>query len=849
MPYALRFGRAEFRPDERALFVDGASANLGARALDLLHALIERRDRVVAKTELLDLVWPGLVVEENNLQVQVSSLRKALGPQAIATVPGRGYRFVAPLDEPEAAAGAALVAGSTVLPGRRSTLPPRRHGTLLGRDDDVGQLAALCAQRRLVCIVGAGGIGKTRVAQEVAQAAAASFADGVAWVELAPLADPVLIPAAIAAAAGVELAPRRDPRESLLAQIERRHLLLVLDNAEHLLDALARLARDLLGAAPGLALLVTSQVPLRLDDELVYRLGGLAVPKYDTGLDHAAEHGAVALFVARAQAADRRFRLDAGNVATVVDICRQLDGVALAIEMAAARVAALGLAKVHAGLQQRLRLLTAGQRVADARHQSLQAALDWSHALLDDDEQAVLRRVGVFRGGFTLELAHAAAVDPQLDEWAVTEALAALVERSLVVADDADPPRYRLLESTREYALVRLARAGESGVTNRRHAQALLALFDAAEAATSAGDRSRAAAFARSSARELDNLRAAVEWALVHDARLAVALVASGSLLMARQSLYQELAHWYDASERLLGGVPRPEAARWLNSMAATWFGLSVARARAAAARAAQLCRELGDAQGEYRALISFVRRAIRPDAATEAALAAALRLEDPRWPARLLDDGRSAESHHLMLTGGFARGRAMRRALVETRRAAGGKPLGLALLGLTSLELAAGDNAAAVRLARENIELLRGRRWPHLHCLALCQLTAALLGSGDLAGAHAAAAQALPMAVELGELHSIDDAAVLLALAEGRVESAARLLGFADAANAAHAGEHHFLWARQREAAWQQLARTLDADTLAALMRAGASLSAAEMTRLALEPSTADAEVPGQIT
>ena len=834
MPYALRFGRAEFRPDERALFVDGAPSALGARALDLLQALIERRDRVVTKNELLDAVWPGLVVEENNLQVQVSALRKALGPQAIATVPGRGYRFVAPIEEP-GPAQAPLVAG-TVPPARRSP-PPRRAGTLLGRDEDLGHLAGLRTRRRLVCVVGPGGIGKTRVAQEVAQACAGAFADGVAWVELAPLADAVLIPAAIAAALGLELSPRRDPREALLAQLDDRRQLLVLDNAEHLLDAAARLVRDLIDTAPGLTLLVTSQVPLRLDDELVYRLGGLAVPKFDTGLEHAIAHGAVALFVARAQAADRRFQLDAGNVGTVIDICRELDGVALALEMAASRVAALGLAKVHAGLQQRLRLLTAGQRAADARHQSLQAALDWSHALLEDDEQTVLRRLGVFRGGFTLELAQTVAVDPALDDWAVTESLAALVDRSLVVADDADPPRYRLLESTREYALAHLARAGEVPVTSRRHAQAMRALFDAAEAATVAGDRASVSAYARRGAVELDNLRGAVEWATANDPRLAVALVASGSLLMARQSMYQELAHWYDATERLVGAVPRPEVARWLNSMAATWFGLSVARARAAAARAAQLCAELGDAQGQYRALTSYVRRATRPDAATQAALDEALRLEDPRWPARLLDDGRSAESHHLMLTGGFERGRAMRRALVEARRAGGGKPLGLALLGLTSLELAAGDSAAAVRLARENVALLRERRWPHLLCLALCQLTAALLGTGELGAARETAAQALPMAVELGELHSIDDAAVLLALAEGRVETAARLLGFADAANAAHAGEHHFLWARQRETAWQRLTQALEPELLAALMRAGASLTPAQMTRLALEP------------
>lgn len=838
MPFALRFGRAEFRPDERVLLIDGTSAAIGARALDLLQALIERRDRVVTKHELLDIVWPGLVVEENNLQVQVSTLRKLLGPQAIATVPGRGYRFVAALLDPEPSTSAAAAAPLPQdIAATRRKAPPRRSSELLGRDDDVAQLGVLCAQRRLVCIVGPGGIGKTRVAQEVAQAARPAFADGVAWVELAPLADPALIAAAIAGAAGLELPPRRDPHDALLAQLERLKLLLVLDNAEHLLGPVAWLARELIDAAPGVALLVTSQVPLRLDDELVYRLGGLAVPKFDTGPDHAVEHGAVALFVARAQAADRRFRLAADNVGAVVDICRQLDGVALAIEMAAARVPTLGLANVHAGLQQRLRLLTAGQRVADARHQSLQAALDWSHALLSPDEQTVLRRLGVFRGGFTLDLARAVAIDPLLDDWAVTEALASLVERSLVGADDSDPPRYQLLESTREYAVVRLDRAGETQVTCRRHAQALLAVFDEADAATRDGDRSLVATLARRCTRELDNLRAAIEWATVHDAATAVALVASGSLLMARQSLYQELARWYDATERLLGACPKALTARWLNSMAAIWFGLSVARARAAAHRAAALCQELGDAPGQYRALVSYVRRATRPDEATAAALQEALRIEDPRWPMRWLDDGRLAESHHLMLTGGFDRGRALRRALVEARRAAGGKPFGLALLALTSLELAAGDSAAAARLTRENIELLRTRRWPHLHCLALCQQTAALLGTGDLAGAREAAAQALPMAVELGELHSIDDAAVLLAWAEGRVETAARLLGFADAANAAHAGEHHFLWAQQRETAWQQLTRSLDADMLAALMREGATLSPAAMTALALEP------------
>ena len=309
---------------------------------------------------------------------------------------------------------------------------------------------------------------------------------------MAPLTDLAQLVGNLAAALDVRTGAGA-PLAALVAALKPLAVQIALDNAEHLADAVRDLVQALLDGCPQVCLLVTSQAPLRLAHERLYRLGALAVPDAaDTppSPTDALRHGAVALFVDRAQAADRHFRLDEGNVAAVVEVCRQLDGMALALELAAARVPLLGVVRLQAALADRLRVLTGGHRGAPARQQTLRAALEWSLGLLNPAEQQVFCRLGVLAGGFTLELAQQVAADPDggpLDPWAVLEALGALADRSLVSVDAQATPRYALLASPRLLALERLAAGGEAAAVQRRHAGAVSALFAARDADLQAG--------------------------------------------------------------------------------------------------------------------------------------------------------------------------------------------------------------------------------------------------------------------------------------------------------------------------------------------------------------------------
>jgi len=472
------FGRFVVEAGTRQLLVDGESTRIGARAFDVLLALIERRDRVVGKNELLDLVWPGLVVEENNLQVQISTLRKVLGPHAIATIPGRGYRFSQKLNQASTdEANHPTAAAITVpVPAAVDVASP----ALLGREDDLSALEPLILAHRLVTVVGAGGIGKTTVARALAHRARGAFADGVCIAELAPVSDASLVATTVATALQVKLGSQ-PPLQAITHALGSRRMLIVLDNCEHLLQPIAELVESLSPSAPGVHWLATSQEPLRVAAEQVFRIASLALPAEET-LVAARQAGAVALFEARAQAADPRFSLTVGNLAAVIDICRKLDGIALAIELAAARLPLLGVEGLRSRLGERLHVLTSGNRLALPRHQTLRAALEWSHGLLSSAQQTVFRRLGVFAGSFALEAAQHVAADTVIDEWTVLDALGSLVDKSLVVAEpEADgEPRYRLLETMRQYALDRLQAAGDDEATRTRHLDAFVALAEEA---------------------------------------------------------------------------------------------------------------------------------------------------------------------------------------------------------------------------------------------------------------------------------------------------------------------------------------------------------------------------------
>ena len=512
---------------QRQLLRAETPIKLGSRAFDLLVTLVERRDRIVSKDELLDLVWPQLVVEENNLQVQIVALRKLLGHPAIATIPGRGYRFTLPVlqeggDLPASMAGAPAPAPARATArGNLSSEAP----VLIGRSDDLSRLLELMDAFRLVTISGAAGIGKTRLAQAAAIARAPSAPDGAWWVDLAPLADPSRVPDAVAIVLGLSLAGTTDAESAVIAALHDRVALLVLDNAEHLLEGVSTFVTRLRLGVPGARVLVTSQEPLRIDDERVFRPEPLSLPDGDLP-ERIHASGAVNLFVARAKAVDRFFELRPDNQTVVAEICRRLDGIPLAIELAAARLPLLGVEGLLDKLDQRLNVLTLGHRASPHRHHTLRAALEWSHHLLSADEQAVLRRLAVFVGGFTLEAAQQVAEDEDgIDRWEVLEHLGALVDKSLVVAEGASIPRYRFLETTRLFALERLIDSGEVSTVRARHRDHFLFVAEACQPGL-LNDNLR-----RDIARldlERDNILAALAWVPSDaDAQVALRLAAA----------------------------------------------------------------------------------------------------------------------------------------------------------------------------------------------------------------------------------------------------------------------------------------------------------------------------------
>lgn len=843
-----RFGRFELQPGERRLLADGHPVALGARAFDLLVALVARAGQLVSKNELLTLVWPSLVVEENNLQVQVSALRKLLGQSSVSTIPGRGYRFELPLERlasasaPPPAATVVAASASPVAPARAPTNLSPRQAMLYGRASDVAAVKALLAHHPVVTIAGAGGIGKTRVAQAVAAQLAeeriAELPDGVWWVELAPLADGALVASAVARVLDTLLVADRPPLETIAAVLAPQRLLLVLDNCEHVTDAVASLIDAIGAASPGLRMLVTSQETLKTSDEHVYRLGALAVPTADA--DVAAMHGgAMELFVARAQAVDPRFALTAENAPAVVEICRRLDGIPLAIELAAARLPLLGVEGLRVRLDERFNVLTAGARVVLRRHQTLRATLEWSHGLLTPEEQTVFRRLGVFAGSFTLEAAQHVVQDTQIDQWAALDHLGALVDKSLVLAEGDAVPRYRLLETTRAYALERLGEAVETESTLRRHAEALRQVLTAFERE----DQRKGVTIAglQAAAAELDNVRAALSWvATAADSdELAVAL-AGHSLRVWNASfqLTEGMDRCLALRQRLRDEMPPAVVARFWLTIARLGIYSTRREAYDAARRAADLYRPLGDASRLFDALLAGAVQGIRFGTTDdmERAIDEATPLERSDWPPRQRAFLEFARSRLCARQGRMedSLAAALRQAAIS-EQAGIEQGMHYAMSNVVAAEIQLGRTEGALARARHSIARLdaiggsagAGHLW-------LGVLNAeALLGRADAAVAAGRTAHALLLR-EGDELRVFWSLALCAAL-QGRLPDAARIVGYADAAlvRAGVVLENH--WTMTSERLYPMLRAGLAPDELGRLQAEGAAMREEDAVRVAL--------------
>jgi predicted ATPase/DNA-binding winged helix-turn-helix (wHTH) protein len=840
VPGSFTFGRFRAHTVARQLLIDGEPARLGARAFDLLLALIERRDRVVGKNELLELVWPGLVVEENNLQVHISALRKLLGPGAIATIPGRGYRFTLTPDSPAAASGEAPTAEPP--PAQAASRPPTNLPTqlapLIGRDLDVSALAAQVQAHPLVSIVGAGGIGKTRLAQAVAQRLQGHFADGVWLVELAPVVDAALLPAAVAQALGATLSGRKPALEEVIDALRGRTLLIVLDNCEHLVDAASRFAQTLLEHAPGARLLVTSQELLRVTGEQLYRAAPLGVPEGDTLAEASAAH-AVALFAARVAALQPGFVLSEHNAADVADICRRLDGLPLAIELAAARVPLLGVAGVRERLHERFRLLTAGARAAPRRHQTLHEMLAWSHGLLGAQERAVFRRAGVFTGSFNLPAAQHALADDALDEWAVLEHLGTLVDKSLLVVQPGEPPRYRLLESARAFALEKLREAGETDTLLRRHAQAMLALFEREDAlffSVPAQLRQQRCL------PDIDNLRAALDWA-ANDAdgtELLIALASATARMWHAAGLRLEGLDWCAKALARISQATLPGPAARLRLGWATLASPRVTAAEIdAVQRAVELFRQLGDRRGLYLGLTTLAQRcaSMRRFADAQRCIDEAAGLVEPAWPAALKWQMLHARAMGFEFSGRPEAACALWEEMAQEQEALGEREAMMASLSCAADCGFRHDFDAAVRLSRDLVARLRSERFRGaIAGYVFANLSGALAQRGQqLDEALTLAREAVPLLLRHGVLGLWFDHFALLALRLGRAHDAARTLGRAEANGAARGVARDPHEQRSHDAVLKALQQTLPANELERLLKEGAALSDEHAAHIAL--------------
>ena len=614
-PASVVFGRFRVVSQRRELLADGQPLKLGGRAYDVLMTLIGARGAVVSRDALMSSVWPDRVVEESALEVQISALRAVFGADRalIRTVAGRGYQFTGEIriqsGDSERCAGAVVVATPAPAVVHPTNLP-EPVSELIARGDELQEILGLAADNRLVTLTGAGGIGKTQLALEAARTLRPDFADGAWVVELAPLSDPVLIPVAFASALGLEISAGTVSPKGVAAALSAKKILLVLDNCEHVIDAAATITETLLQVAPGLRLIATSREPLRVEGEQVYPVPPLGIPaEHAEGNDDPLRYGAVRLFLERARAAAPRFAPDQHQTTLVATICRRLDGIPLAIELAAARVPALGTEELVMRLDDRFQWLMGGRRTALPRHQTLRATLDWSHDLLSEGEKLLFRRLGVFASNIDLKAAVGITSDADLTPEEVVEHLSNLVTKSLLAVHlDTPVPRFRLVETTRAYALEKLAASGESERLTRRAAEYGRDRLERAQATL----ESRPTADLLISYRYwVDNLRWALDWAFSPegDASVGVALTAAAVPLWMHLSLVEECRLWVEQALAALAGSASPDERLEMRLQAAQGALLVMARGAGSADSGAvwtktlAIAERLDDVEYQLRAL------------------------------------------------------------------------------------------------------------------------------------------------------------------------------------------------------------------------------------------------------
>jgi predicted ATPase/DNA-binding winged helix-turn-helix (wHTH) protein len=533
----LSFGPFELSIGNRLLTNGARLVPLGGRAMDLLIVLVEQANKVVGRRTLIERVWPTRGAEQVSLRVHISALRKALdasdpGRRYIANVPGRGYSFVVPVTSLSSP-----TSGNPKL-SARSRLPTRLM-RMLGRRDALAAIQMKLAERKFVTIVGPGGVGKTTVAVAVAHEMSAAFNGQVHFIDLGALGDASHVAPAVAAALGVSV-QTNNVVPALIDRLQERPALVILDCCEHLIDGVSAVAEELISRVPTLHLLATSREAMRVEGEHVHELCALACPSEDgsPSAHEVLQYPAVQLLVDRVRTVRGDFELADADAPVAAAICRRLDGIPLAIELAAGRVDIFGLSKTASLLDDRLNLSWVGRRTAPPKHQTLNAALEWSYDLLSEAEKRVLSRLSVFAGGFTFEAAVAVVADEMIDEANVSDCVWELRSKSMIAAWGQER-RLRLLDTTRAFASRRLAEGDEENRCRRRHALYFSDLF---KQGASLDMPERLGVLGG----EVDNLRAALNWAfsVAGDAKIAVELAAASACIWMAMALLAECREW-----------------------------------------------------------------------------------------------------------------------------------------------------------------------------------------------------------------------------------------------------------------------------------------------------------------